>query len=164
MEVGFRADAAPRPSLNVSCVKLLVLVDLSMLMRHQSPRPNSRAPRYRRVLADVAAVPGRRSAVGGVAEPGDVAHREQPAEGGVPVALVALPGQRRDVVRAHRAVEAGLVVGPHALEHVGRPFVVEYLNEPAGVPGHVLKCTKKILPCAPQRRMSAGRSSVIKVK
>jgi hypothetical protein len=31
-------------------------------------------------------------------------------------------------------------------------------------PATSLKCTKKILPCAPQRRMSAGRSSVIKVK
>src|SRR6476469_9959367 len=97
------------------------------------------------VLADVAAVPGRRPAVGGVAEPGDVADREQPAEGGVPIALVALPGQRRDVVRAHRAVEAGLVVGPHALEHVGRPLVVEYLDEPAGVPGHVPKVPEEDL-------------------
>jgi hypothetical protein len=45
------------------------------------------------VLADPATVPGREPAVGGVAQPGDVADREQSAKDGVPVALVALPGQ-----------------------------------------------------------------------
>src|SRR5262249_32358668 len=102
-------------------------------------------------------------AIHGFAEAGDVTDGKQAAEHVVAEALIFLALERRDVVRPHRAIETSLVVGAHAFEHVGWPFVVKDLDKPPPVP-RTGRYTNNTPPSPPYLRIRAGRSSVIRVK
>src|SRR5262245_4303283 len=71
----------------------------------------------------------RRRRVGRLAQPLQVADREEPADARVGWSVVAVALHRRHVVGPGHALEADVAVGAHALEHVRLALVVEDLDE-----------------------------------
>ena len=84
---------------------------------------------------------------------------------GVARLVVRLAVERRHVVGPEHALVADLGVGPQALEHVGRPVVVERLDEVLRRAAHVAEVDEVDRAGAAEARGSTpGRSSVMSAK